>query len=152
MWNWSPDGQWFVMNAVVNGGFQAVLVSANGQQWTILTADGFSSQTAVWSPDSQKLAFLGVTGGEDEPNAPPNPFMTTAYLFKVPSTTTIRVTAGGPDDVASSQITTPRWSPDGTRLLYLTLPPPGQGCYRACESCPLLCSAPLPAFYIVPAP
>ena len=150
--NWSPDGNWFLMSADVDQARKGVIVSANGQQWIAVTSPGADASDGVWSPDSRKFAFSEVKGGNDEPNQPPDPFTTTVYIFSVPSSTTSSVGTSGPGANLTAQLRQPRWSPDGTRLLYLALPPPGQGCYGVCQSCPPSCSATSPAFYIVPAP
>ncbi len=131
--SWSPDGRWFVMDAVVNNALQGVLVSADASQEIIIAPSwGHGIYNGAWSRDSTKLAFSVQTGGQDEPNSPSSPYANQVYVATLGIQQSAQVVK---IDIAN--VMQPSWAPDGT-LTVLNFD----------EQCtPWPCSAINPAFH-----
>jgi WD40 repeat protein len=139
--SWSPDGNWFLMGANVNGALRGVLVSADGQRWILVTPPGYSGMDAVWSPDSKHLAFSIQSGGQDEPMSTPVPYSSEIYLVDIPAVTLTTSDDGVPgNNPTTNPMMQPKWSPDGTQLALLSFDP----------ACIPLCSGTSPAVYLMP--
>jgi hypothetical protein len=131
--NWSPNGKWFVMDAVVNGALQGVLVSADGkQQINLAPSFGHGIYNGAWSADSQSMAFSVQLGGQEDPNSPSYDYTNQVYVVTVPGSG-----AGSIVHLPSSAVMQPSWSPSGA-LTVLSFD-------SACAPWP--CSATSPAFY-----
>lgn len=118
--NPSPDGKWVVFSLVEPAYDEKDQVS---DLW-IVPADGSSKPRrltftkggesgAVWSPDSQRLAFSAKREGDD---------VSQIYIMDV---------MGGGEAARLTTLSTgarsPLWSPDGTRLIFTSTVYPGAG-------------------------
>ena len=109
---WSPDGRWiaFVSNRAGLFGVDIYVVRANGTQLRRLTRstrdDGFPADSTMpdWSPDGSRIAFVSNRDGNNE-----------LYLMNRDGTNPRRLTIT--HRIFEAQ---PRWSSDGTRLLFGT--------------------------------
>jgi hypothetical protein len=139
--SWSPDGNWFLMAATIDGALRGVLVSADGSEWVIVTPPGYSGLDAAWSPDSRKLAYSLQAGGREDPDHQAVPVTSQLYVVDVP---TRKVTASADPGPIAGQSTAPSmmqpvWSPDGSTLALLSFDP----------ECSPLCAAQNPALYMM---
>lgn len=149
---WSPDGKWFLLTTAS----AVFIVSTMGTQ-AITMPDG--SADAVWSPDSQRLAYVALVGQSTDGNNVVG-WASEFHLIKLPTfapipTVDLResgLAASQPGialpDATHTRITTglvmqPRWSPNGSTLGVLSFDPNCQGAVH--------CSGINPAIYLYPA-
>jgi len=137
--SWSPDGNWFVMGAIIDRALRGVLVSADGREWLTVTPPGTSGYDAAWSPDSRQLAFSIQSGGREDPNSPMIPYNSKVYILDIPSRTVHVSEDKGQGDDTTMYFMQPKWSPDETQLALLSFDP----------SCAPQCSELAPALYLV---
>lgn len=138
--SWSPDGNWFLIGANVDGGLRGIVVSANGQEWIIATPLGYSATDAVWRPDSQRLAFSIQSGGQEEPYGDPVPYNSEIYIVDIPTKKVSVSDGNGPGSSLPALLMQPKWSPNGSQLAFLSYDP----------NCDQLCSELSPAIYLLP--
>lgn len=129
---WSPDGKKlaFVSSAALNGTdalsanitFNLWVMNADGSgavPLTMLTINptkiGVSSQQAVWSPDSTRLAYLSV-GALDGSNALNTNEVFNLWVAKADGSGASPLTTLTASGVWQSD---PTWSPDGTKIAFV---------------------------------
>jgi len=96
----SPDGQWVVYAARIDGDWEILLRSSDGHVLRNLSAEPhFTDRHPAFSPDGRQVAFQSARQG--------------GGLYVVP------VEGGTPRRVAPRG-NHPTWAPDGTRLAYCT--------------------------------
>lgn len=143
--NWSPDGAWVLLDATINGQCGAALVSSDGIDVVIIPEGcGQYLYDAVWSPDSQHLAFSLQSGGcdaESQGNCPP--YSSQIYIVDIPAKKVVTTPDKQVSETSSGQMMKPKWSPDGSILGFLSFDP-------QCTSDMGTCSETTPAFYFVP--
>jgi len=107
---WSPDGQWFSFVSCPDGPPDFYVVRPDGSDLTNLTHNSAADGNFYWSPDGQHLAFGSDRDGNKE-----------IYLLDV------QAALQGKEDVGLIRLTDnpavdmpAGWSPDGTRLLFLS--------------------------------
>ena len=126
---WSPDGKslafailhWDPTNQFLDGSLVAVMPAAGGPVRRLTTLDTNMSGPA-WSPDGSELAmFSNDLGNMHTTDQPSN-----VYAIKPDGTGQRQITKSSVD--GHMRITSPRWTPDGTRMLVtIGIAPPGAG-------------------------
>ncbi len=107
---WSPDGRWFSFLSCLDGPPDIYIVRPDGSDLTNLTHNPATDEHPYWSPDGRRLAFGSDRDGNKE-----------IYLLDLQAALQgkedaglIRLTDNPAVDVPAG------WSPDGTRLLFLS--------------------------------
>jgi dipeptidyl aminopeptidase/acylaminoacyl peptidase len=148
---WSPDGKYLAFTSSRGDeeekkkGAQVWLLNRSGGEAQKLTDLKGGVEDYEWSPDSTKLALIvGDVNPADEPEKmegwkrktkPPividryrfkrdyagylQRFHDHLYVFDIATKKSEQVTSGGFDD------SNPSWSPDGTRIAFVSTRPPG---------------------------
>lgn len=105
--DWSPDGNWIA--CATDGGGEtmqiAVVSVATGSTTTITSGTGPKAMPA-WSPDSQRIAYIGAEG-----LSPTSPMY--LIIVNADGSSTQRYPASG-----SSFIGYPQWSPRGNYIVF----------------------------------
>lgn len=129
---WSPDGKTLAFVSTRSGKAQIHLLPVDGGEARQLTdfKQGIGGGP-VWAPDGQQLAF-SAGPQPDQPHDPTLPYRVTRHVYRFdaigyldPAVQDIYViaAAGGEARRLTSDgynNTAPQWSPDGSRLLYLS--------------------------------
>ncbi len=122
VYNWSPDGQWVLMEACRPDACGAVLVRADGLEWIVVESHAIHALAdAVWSPDSRHLAFSRQLGGCDDSGCVAR--TSTISLINVPTRKFIELSQSGNAKSLTQQLMHPHWSPNGSLLTLLTFDP-----------------------------
>ncbi len=115
---WSPDRSQIAFFSAIPGAerFAALfVVDADGANLRLVDVSAIISLPA-WSPDGAQLAF--VSPASDDPTEP----HTTLRFFELESATTRFL----PLPEGMDGVTSPSWSPDGTRLAAIGIDPRGE--------------------------
>ncbi|MES2516986.1 MAG: S9 family peptidase [Bacteroidota bacterium] len=132
---WSPDGKYISFVSSRNGltSSQVWLMDRRGgeaKQLTDLKKGDLNDY--VWSPDSKKIALVIKNPADTSKSKTPKPIVLDRYQFKqdVEGYLTRKSTHLYLYDIASKKIdtltrgdydeTTPKWSPDGTQIAFLS--------------------------------
>ncbi|MEW6716207.1 MAG: S9 family peptidase [Chloroflexota bacterium] len=101
---WSPDGQQIAFVSNETGSFCAQVMNADGSDRHLVLDTGMPVWSVHWSPDSQRLAVLGETQGQDFG----------VFIVPVQGSEAYQITHRGVPLNAHN----PAWSPDGRRLAF----------------------------------
>lgn len=127
---WSPDGQSIafvgitgeVGNTARSYRSSIHVVGSDGATPRWLTSRPGVDQSVAWSPDSQYIAFAGVPDGQPAPSLDltleGNPLTSSAqdiYVIGADGSDEHRITSTADDEEQ------PKWSPDGSRLSYVSV-------------------------------
>jgi TolB protein len=107
---WSPDGQWFSFVSCPDGRPDIYAVKVDGSHLTNLTHSPAADQHPYWSPDGRRLAF----GSDRDGNQEVYVLDVQAALRGKDDANLARLTDNSATDVPAG------WSPDGSRLLFLS--------------------------------
>jgi len=107
---WSPDGQWFSFLSCPDGMPDIYVVKPDGSDLTNLTHNLAADDNFHWSPDGRRIAF----GSDRDGNKEIYILDVQAALQGKEDANLIRLTDNPAVDVPAG------WSPDGTRLLFLS--------------------------------
>lgn len=130
--SWSPDGRWFLVDAIVEGALQGVVISADAkQQFVVNASSGHGLATAAWNRAGNQFAFSIQLGGQEEPNSQVAPLTSQVYRVDLSKKQAIPIAGNVP-------VMLPSWSPDGS-LALLSFDP---------KCSPWPCSSLNPAFYL----
>lgn len=105
----SPDGSRIAFDAEVDGSRQVWVMNADGTDLERVTDDEFEAVEPAWSPDGQRLAYVGFAGGDTR----------ALVTLDLRSGRTERLTSEKADVFGLD------WSPDGDAIVYQT--PAGDG-------------------------
>lgn len=98
---YSPDGSHLLVTYRIRNRSDVYRVSLDGETWTALTNDGFSS-SAVYSPDGSQIAFCMGRG----------PRRAALHVMNVDGSGVRKLTQGRRD------VVTPQFSPDGNHIVF----------------------------------
>jgi Tol biopolymer transport system component len=98
----SPDGTLVAFTRFRPGGGEIYTVPIAGGPATRLTFDEVHDELPIWSPDSNRIAFVSYPEADDPE----------IFVMNADGTEPTRVTDNSDPDVD------PRWSPDGTQLIF----------------------------------
>jgi TolB protein len=107
----SPDGTRILFTRTVAGHADVYVMGLNGSGVTRLTSGSFYESEAEWSPDGSRIAFVAQPDLNYD-----------IYLMDADGSNRMRVTRSA-DRVpipTGGWDATPRWSPDGKRLIFET--------------------------------
>lgn len=112
--DWSPDGEWLVYEAVVDGTRQLFRVHPDGSgAEPVAGQPAANNSQAAYSPDGQWLAFRSDNGTQAD-----------LYLLRVDGAEIFQLTNDAQDDRQ------PDWAPDGETLVFSRFSPePAPGSY-----------------------
>lgn len=108
----SPDGRWIAFLSDASGWDHLYLVSPDGGPARAVTSGSFEVRNPVWAPDGRRLAFDASI-----PGRPAARRLVLAEIVDGDGETRVTPWTGERGEWRGTD-TTPRWSPDGTRLLY----------------------------------
>jgi dipeptidyl aminopeptidase/acylaminoacyl peptidase len=118
--DWSPDGQRLAVYTVMPTGAELWIVAADGTNHQVVECDGAPCRNPAapaWSPDARRLAFWQVippgTGEQYERNV-----ITVVDLATGDTRIVADPPAIGAEDI---QYIYPRWSPDGTEIVFTVM-------------------------------
>ncbi|MEO8448637.1 MAG: S9 family peptidase [Gemmatimonadota bacterium] len=126
---WSPDGKWIAFVSGRDEKPQIFLIRPNGGEAEKLTESKTGVQSFQWSPDGTRLAYVAVrepTPDEEKREKEKDDAIVVDRDFKLTRLWLMDLATRKATEVVKGdfQLSDPRWSPDGSRIAYVTTPSP----------------------------
>jgi len=110
---WSPDGKRIVFQSNRDGNYEIYVMNADGSGQTRVTHQFEADRQPDWSPDGKRIVFQSFRGASSYSG-----FMTADLWSMDPDgANLVQITA------TAEAESTPRYSPDGSRIVYVSGPP-----------------------------
>jgi Tol biopolymer transport system component len=113
---WSPDGNKIAFDSYRDGDWEIYVMNADGSQQTNLTNNPAGGGSPAWSPDGTKIAFSSNRDGDWE-----------IYVMNADGSQQTNLTnkhywslSDYPDDRYPASDASPSWSPDSTRITFIS--------------------------------
>lgn len=113
---WSPDGQQIAFASNRDGGLHIYVMNADGSNQRRVTTGAWEFVASpAWSPDGTRLAFTGQRGPTDDPGT---------FIINADGSGESRL---GTAAIFRRGFMEPVWAPDGKLVLFVGIPPTGDG-------------------------
>jgi Tol biopolymer transport system component len=109
---WSPDGSKIAFTSTRDGDDDVFVMNADGTNPINLTNNTVYDENPTWSPDGSRIAFFSDRDGDYAPDS----------LLYINADGTGETTLTDQVSLYVGTISPPYWSPDGSRIVFVSLP------------------------------
>jgi Tol biopolymer transport system component len=109
---WSPDATWIAFSSEnESGSLDIWCTRIDGTVTRKLTNNGLNSHSPAWSPDGRRIAYVAGVNGKSQ-----------IYIMDLESNDPDSLTITGDNALTNGDFdnTSPQWSPDGRRILFIS--------------------------------